>query len=43
MREPVQPTGGGLLNRKWVYVPAASTDIRKTFALVLREQKKEQK
>ena len=29
---PALPSNGGLLNRNWAYVPAANTDIRRTFA-----------
>lgn len=31
---------GGLLDERFKYVPAASTDIRKTFARIREQQKK---
>ncbi len=30
---------GGLLDKRFVYVPAAATDIRKTFQRVLEQRK----
>jgi hypothetical protein len=38
MKAPTTARGGGLLNRKWRYVPAAATDIRKTFAKARQRQ-----
>lgn len=34
--KPARPVGG-LMDRRFVYVPAAATDIRKTFERIRRE------
>jgi hypothetical protein len=36
--QPKQKPIGGLMDPRFVYVPAASTDIRKTFERIRRER-----